>query len=93
MNIPNALSLLRVFLVAPFLVAVIYGYFAVALTIFAVAGITDFLDGYLARRLEQKSVLGTFLDPLGDRLLSTVAFVSLCFQGLFVNSHSPPRNY
>jgi cardiolipin synthase len=81
-NIPNALSLLRVFLVAPFLVAVIYEYFAVALAIFAVAGLTDFLDGYLARRLAQKSVLGTFLDPLGDRLLSTVAFISLSAQGL-----------
>ena len=81
-NIPNALSLLRVFMVAPFLVAVIYRQFPLALTIFAVAGFTDFLDGYLARHLKQKTVLGTFLDPLGDRLLSTVAFISLSVQGL-----------
>jgi cardiolipin synthase len=81
-NIPNALSLLRVFMVAPFLVAVIYRQFPLALVIFAIAGFTDFLDGYLARRLKQKSVLGSFLDPLGDRLLSTVAFVSLSVQGL-----------
>ena len=82
MNIPNALSLLRVFMVAPFLVAVIYSQFPLALIICATAGFTDFLDGYLARRLKQKSVLGSFLDPLGDRLLSTVAFISLSVQGL-----------
>jgi cardiolipin synthase len=82
MNLPNALSLLRVFLVAPFLVAVIYRQFPLALIIFAVAGFTDFLDGYLARHLNQKTVLGTFLDPLGDRLLSTVAFIALSVQGL-----------
>ncbi|MBE9486113.1 MAG: CDP-alcohol phosphatidyltransferase family protein [Chloroflexi bacterium] len=82
MNFPNALSLLRVFMVTPFLVAVIYRQFPLALVIFAAAGISDFLDGYLARRLGQESVLGTFLDPLGDKLLSTVAFISLCLQGL-----------
>lgn len=82
MNFPNALSLLRIFMVAPFLITVIYRQYPLALVIFAVSGISDFLDGYLARRLGQKSVLGTFLDPLGDKLLTTVAFVSLCIQGL-----------
>lgn len=82
MNIPNALSLMRVFLVAPFLIAVIYHQYPLALLILLIAGFTDFLDGYLARRLGQKSVLGSFLDPMGDRLLSTVAFVALGFQGL-----------
>ncbi len=82
MNIPNALSLLRVFLVAPFLVAVIYRQFGLALTLFLVAGVSDFLDGYLARRLAQKSILGAFLDPLGDRLLTTVAFIALSLHGL-----------
>lgn len=82
MNLPNLLSLLRIFMVAPFLIAVIYDRHALALVIFVVAGFTDFLDGYLARRLQQKSVLGTFLDPLGDKLLSTVAFIALSIQGL-----------
>lgn len=82
MNLPNLLSLLRIFLVAPFLIAVIYDRHALALLIFLVAGVSDFLDGYLARRLDQKSVLGTFLDPLGDKLLGTVAFVALSVQGL-----------
>ncbi|MBN2429243.1 MAG: CDP-alcohol phosphatidyltransferase family protein [Deltaproteobacteria bacterium] len=82
MNLPNALSLLRIFLVTPFLIAVIYHQFFVALIIFVLAGISDFFDGYLARRWRQQSLLGTFLDPLGDKLLITVAFISLCIQGL-----------
>ena len=81
MNLPNALSLLRIFLVAPFLVAVIYRQYPLAFGLFVTAGISDFLDGYLARRLEQKSMLGSFLDPLGDRLLTTVAFIALSYQG------------
>ena len=82
MNLPNLLSLLRIFMVAPFLIAVIYDRHGLALAIFVLAGFTDFLDGYLARRLDQKSVLGTFLDPLGDKLLGTVAFIALSVQGL-----------
>ena len=82
MNLPNLLSLLRIFMVAPFLIAVIYDRHGLALGIFVLAGFTDFLDGYLARRLDQKSVLGTFLDPLGDKLLGTVAFIALSVQGL-----------
>jgi cardiolipin synthase len=71
-NLPNLLSLLRIFLVAPFLIAVIYRYYGLALALFVVAGLSDYLDGYLARRLQQKSVLGTYLDPLGDKLLASV---------------------
>jgi len=80
-NLPNTLSLLRILLVTPFLIAVIYKQYALALTIFVIAGFTDFLDGFLARRLGQKSVLGAFLDPLGDKLLTPTAFISLCLQG------------
>ncbi|PLX99878.1 MAG: CDP-diacylglycerol--glycerol-3-phosphate 3-phosphatidyltransferase [Desulfuromonas sp.] len=82
MNIPNTLSLLRLFLVTPFLLAVIYRAYAVALVLFVLAGVSDFLDGYLARRLGQKSRLGTFLDPMGDKLLTTVAFISLAIEGV-----------
>lgn len=82
MNLPNTLSLFRVFLVTPFLIAVIYKSYTLALVLFLLAGVSDFLDGFLARRLNQKSMLGAFLDPLGDKLLTTVAFVSLAFEGL-----------
>lgn len=82
MTLPNAISLMRIFLVAPFLVAVIHRQFSLALGLVVLAGVSDFLDGYLARRLVQTSPLGAFLDPLGDRLLSTVAFIALAIQGL-----------
>jgi len=80
-NIPNTLSLLRLFLVTPFLIAVIYKHYALALVLFVLAGISDFLDGFLARRLDQKSLLGQFLDPMGDKLLTTVTFISLAIEG------------
>ena len=82
MNIPNTLSLVRLFLVTPFLIAVIYHQHALALVLFILAGVSDFLDGFLARRLDQKSLLGKFLDPMGDKLLTTVAFISLAIEGV-----------
>jgi len=82
MNLPNTISLLRILLVAPFLTAIIYRHYPLALGMFFVAGFSDFLDGFLARRLRQQSLLGAFLDPLGDRLLTTVAYVALAVQGL-----------
>lgn len=82
MNLPNALTLLRILLIPPFLVAVIYGWYAVALLLFCAAGLTDYLDGLLARRSGHETVLGTFLDPVADKLLMTVSFVSLALAGL-----------
>ena len=77
MTIPNILTLIRIFLVPSFLVAVIYGHFTAAFLIFAAAGLTDFLDGFCARRLNQFSLLGTFLDPIADKLLMSVSYISL----------------
>jgi CDP-diacylglycerol--glycerol-3-phosphate 3-phosphatidyltransferase len=87
MNLPNALTLARIVLV-PLLVVVLLTSFQghlvlglpkgiAAALIFAVASITDWLDGYLARRRKQITVLGQLLDPLADKLLTTAAFVSL----------------
>ncbi|MGH9163492.1 MAG: CDP-diacylglycerol--glycerol-3-phosphate 3-phosphatidyltransferase [Vicinamibacteraceae bacterium] len=87
MNLPNALSLARIFLV-PLLVVVLLTKFEgraivglpkeyVAAVIFLVASLTDWLDGYLARRRQQVTTLGQWLDPLADKLLITAALVSL----------------
>jgi CDP-diacylglycerol---glycerol-3-phosphate 3-phosphatidyltransferase len=89
LNLPNALSLLRIFLV-PFLVVVLLtppeswpetfgGQWRdiMGLAIFLVATATDFLDGYLARRRGQITKLGTLLDPIADKLLISAAFISL----------------
>ena len=92
MNLPNALTLVRIFLV-PLLVVVLLTEFAgrqifgvpkelIGAGIFAVASITDWLDGYLARRRRQVTWLGQILDPLADKLLTSAAFISLVQLGL-----------
>jgi CDP-diacylglycerol---glycerol-3-phosphate 3-phosphatidyltransferase len=84
-NLPNSLTLLRIFLV-PFLVVVLltkfYGREVVGLTIFLVAAVTDFFDGYIARRSKKITRLGTLLDPIADKLLMSAAFISLVELGL-----------
>ena len=87
MNLPNALTLGRIFLV-PLLVVVLLTKFEgrlilgvrkelVGAAIFGLASLTDWLDGYLARRRQQVTPLGQFMDPLADKLLITAALVSL----------------
>jgi CDP-diacylglycerol---glycerol-3-phosphate 3-phosphatidyltransferase len=79
-NLPNSLTLLRIFLV-PFLVVVLLTKFDgrefVGLAIFLVAAITDFFDGWLARRRNQMTRMGALLDPIADKLLMSAAFISL----------------
>lgn len=77
-NIPNLLTLLRILLI-PVFVVLFYlpfeGAHAAAAAVFALAGLTDWLDGYLARRLEQVSPLGAFLDPVADKLMVATALI------------------
>lgn len=79
-NLPNALTLLRIFLV-PFLVVVLLTKFTgreyAGLGIFLVAAITDFFDGWIARRYGKMTRLGALLDPIADKLLTSAAFISL----------------
>ncbi len=92
MNLPNALTLGRIFLV-PLLVVVLLTEFAgrqifgvpkelIGAAIFGVASITDWLDGYLARRRRQVTWFGQVLDPIADKLLTSAAFISLVQLGL-----------
>ena len=74
-TIPNLLTIFRIALTAPFLYLVNEGRFGIALAVFFLASLTDFADGFLARRLNQQSRLGRFLDPLADKLLISAAFV------------------
>lgn len=74
---PNLLTVSRVCL-APFLVsAILEGKFAVGFTLFLVAGVTDALDGALARILKQRTALGQYLDPVADKLLLSTLFLVL----------------
>jgi len=79
-TIPNILTLLRIVLI-PVLVVVFYipgqWTYQVSAAIFGLAAVTDWLDGYLARRWEQTSAFGAFLDPVADKLMVAVALVLL----------------
>jgi cardiolipin synthase len=74
---PNLLTLLRLIFVPVTVIAVIEGKYGWALALFVTAGITDALDGLLARMLEQKTVLGQYLDPIADKLLLSTMFLVL----------------
>ena len=80
MNLPNSLTLARIFLV-PLLVVVLWTEFEgkelVGAAIFSVAALTDWLDGFLARRQKQVTTFGQLMDPLADKLLITAALISL----------------
>ena len=91
MNLPNALTLTRIFLI-PLLVVVLLTEFEgqlvfgipkelVGAVIVGLAALTDFLDGYFARRRQQVTMLGQLMDPLADKLLVTAALVSLVQMG------------
>jgi CDP-diacylglycerol--glycerol-3-phosphate 3-phosphatidyltransferase len=80
MNIPNLITVLRVVLIPIFILLFYMPYtwsYMAASSVFAVAAATDWLDGYLARRLEQSTPFGAFLDPVADKLMVAVALVLL----------------
>ncbi|MGD9590265.1 MAG: CDP-alcohol phosphatidyltransferase family protein [Pyrinomonadaceae bacterium] len=77
LTIPNLISFLRMALIPVFASLLYYGYGAAALAVFVVAGISDGVDGFIARRFKQESELGTIIDPIADKLLMTTAFIIL----------------
>ena len=76
-TLPNLLTSARIALVVPFAWLCVRGFDMSALALFIIAGLTDTLDGTLARRFDQRSKLGRLADPLADKLLTTVAFLVL----------------
>ncbi len=77
MNIPNFITILRVIAIPAFIVALSYHYNGMALAIFVICGLTDGLDGFIARTFHQRTEIGAFLDPLADKLLLTSSFITL----------------
>jgi len=80
MNIPNLITVLRVLLIPIFILLFYLPYhwsYVASASVFAFAAATDWLDGYLARRLEQSTPFGAFLDPVADKLMVAVALVLL----------------
>jgi cardiolipin synthase (CMP-forming) len=80
LTVPNALTLLRILAIPFFAIAVWYGHYWQAFALFAAAGFTDLLDGFIARTFNQSSALGAVLDPAADKLLMTTAFILMAWR-------------
>ena len=78
----NQLTILRMLIIPGFVILLLYGYRGWALVSFFIAGITDLLDGLIARRAGQKTTLGAWLDPMADKLLLVTMFVMLTLPGI-----------
>lgn len=81
-HLPNAICVLRILLTVPTVAAIARGAHGEALALFAVAALSDGLDGYLAKRNGWTSDLGRFLDPLADKLLLVAVFIACAWSGL-----------
>ena len=81
-DIPNVITALRFLLVPPVVILLLQERFTAALIVFGVAGLSDGLDGFLARRFDWRSRLGGIMDPLADKLLVVSSFVTLGWLGL-----------
>lgn len=77
LTIPNLITLFRIILTPLFIIFLIQGSYRKALAVFVLAGVSDMADGLIARTWQQKSRLGSYLDPLADKLLMAASFVTL----------------
>ncbi len=80
MNLPNILSLFRLFITIFFILFMLQDRYRLALGLFVVQGISDALDGYFARRMGIKTELGAYLDPLADKIMLASSYLVLCFK-------------
>ncbi len=81
-QIPNAICLLRIALIIPIVMALNAGHSRLALALMFLAGVSDGLDGYLAKQFQWRSRVGGILDPLADKLLLVSVFIALAWVGL-----------
>jgi len=81
-NVPNALSILRIILTVPVVMTLLNHQYSLAMALFFIAGITDALDGWIAKRFSFQTRLGSILDPLADKLLLVSSFIALYLIGL-----------
>ncbi|MGH7827552.1 MAG: CDP-diacylglycerol--glycerol-3-phosphate 3-phosphatidyltransferase [Candidatus Binatia bacterium] len=81
LNLPNFLTLIRILTIPFFLIELSAHRYLAALIVFIIGGVTDFLDGFAARLLKQQTALGSYLDPVADKLLVITSFVMLGLAG------------
>jgi cardiolipin synthase len=89
LTLANQLTLLRMLLIPAFVILIVYGEMGWALITFLVAGVTDALDGLIARWAGQKTTLGAWLDPMADKLLLISTFIVLTLPGIGLVSRIP----
>jgi cardiolipin synthase len=77
--LPNAISIMRIVLVVPILMLIVEGRFDLALLLFFIAGFSDGLDGYLAKKFDWHTRIGALLDPIADKLLVAGTFIVLAY--------------
>jgi len=82
LTLPNILTFLRIALIPVFAIFLVYNRAGWALVVFTIAGVSDGIDGFIARRMKQESELGTIIDPVADKLLMTTAFIMLTIPGM-----------
>jgi cardiolipin synthase len=85
----NQLTILRMVFIPIFVISLVYNHLGWAFLVFILAGVTDGLDGLMARWLKQKTSLGAFLDPIADKLLLTTSFVVLSIKGIGLPNQVP----
>ncbi len=81
LNIPNTLTIARIVIIPIFITSIMYNQYFYALILFIIAALTDLLDGLFARLADQKTPLGTFLDPLADKFLLISSFIIFSVNG------------
>lgn len=89
LTLANQLTILRIVLIPAFVILVLYGRLGAALLVFVTAGVTDALDGLIARRAGQRTSLGAWLDPMADKLLLVTTFVVLTHPSIPLTNHLP----
>jgi len=89
MTYANQLTILRMVFVPCFVILLIYGCPRAATVVFLLAAVTDGLDGLIARKFNQRTPLGSFLDPMADKILLTAAFITLTLNSVPVALHIP----
>lgn len=82
LNIPNLLTVARILLTPVFIILLLRHLYWHSLVVFAIAGLTDALDGFIARWFNQRTTLGAYLDPTADKLLLVSAYVALAVLGV-----------
>ena len=80
--LPNALSIIRIILTVPIVIALLKGQYVLTVWLFLLAGVTDALDGWIAKQFSFQSRLGSILDPMADKILLTCTFLTLFWVGI-----------